>query len=155
MTNTKIALETGRDWLIKLVKDETFIYVIKRLLQALLTIFLASALSFFVMKLSPGDYVDTLRQNPKISPERIEEIRQQFGLDKSWPQQFWLWLRQIVIQGDFGTSFVYQRSVSSLLWERVPATLLLAIASLFITWAIAIPLGILAAVKQNRPTDKI
>lgn len=155
MTNTKIALETGQDWLIKLVTDETFIYVIKRLLQALLTIFLASALSFFVMKLSPGDYVDTLRQNPKISPERIEEIRQQFGLDKSWPQQFWLWLRQIVIQGDFGTSFVYQRSVSSLLWERVPATLLLAIASLFITWAIAIPLGILAAVKQNRPTDKI
>lgn len=155
MTNTKIALETGQDWLIKLVTDETFIYVIKRLLQALLTIFLASALSFFVMKLSPGDYVDTLRQNPKISPERIEEIRQQFGLDKSWPQQFWLWLRQIVTQGDFGTSFVYQRSVSSLLWERVPATLLLAIASLFITWAIAIPLGILAAVKQNRPTDKI
>lgn len=155
MTNTKLSLETGRDWLIKLVKDETFIYVIKRLLQALLTIFLASALSFFVMKLSPGDYVDTLRQNPKISPERIEEIRQQFGLDKSWTQQFWLWLRQIVTQGDFGTSFVYQRSVSSLLWERVPATLLLAIASLFITWAIAIPLGILAAVKQNRLTDKI
>lgn len=155
MTNTKLSLETGRDWLIKLVTDETFIYVIKRLLQALLTIFLASALSFFVMKLSPGDYVDTLRQNPKISPERIEEIRQQFGLDKSWPEQFWLWLRQIVTQGDFGTSFVYQRSVSSLLWERVPATLLLAIASLFTTWAIAIPLGILAAVKQNRPTDKI
>ncbi|MFM2064931.1 MAG: hypothetical protein RLZZ507_4602 [Cyanobacteriota bacterium] len=155
MTNTKISLETGRDWLIKLVTDETFVYVIKRLLQALFTIFLASALSFFIMKLSPGDYVDTLRQNPKISPERIEEIRQQFGLDKSWPQQFWLWLRQIVTRGDFGTSFVYQRSVSSLLWERVPATLLLAIASLFITWAIAIPLGILAAVKQNLPTDKI
>jgi peptide/nickel transport system permease protein len=107
------------------------------------------------MKLSPGDYVDTLRQNPKISPERIEEIRQQFGLDKSWTEQFWLWLRQILTKGDFGTSFVYQRSVSSLLWERVRATLLLAIASLFITWAIAIPLGILAAVKQNRPTDKI
>lgn len=155
MTNTKLSLDTGRDWLIKVVTSETFVYVIKRVLQALLTIFLASALSFFVMKLSPGDYVDTLRQNPKISPERIEEIRQQFGLDKSWPEQFWLWLRQIVTQGDFGTSFVYQRSVSSLLWERVPATLLLAIASLFITWSIAIPLGILAAVKQNRPTDKI
>ncbi|MEA5579102.1 ABC transporter permease [Anabaena sp. UHCC 0451] len=155
MTNTKISLLMGRDWLIKLVTDETFVYVIKRLLQALLTIFLASALSFFIMKLSPGDYVDTLRQNPKISPERIEEIRQQFGLDKSWPQQFWFWLRQIITRGDFGTSFIYQRSVSSLLWERVPATLLLAIASLLITWSIAIPLGILAAVKQNRPTDKI
>ncbi|RUS96837.1 ABC transporter substrate-binding protein [Trichormus variabilis SAG 1403-4b] len=107
------------------------------------------------MKLSPGDYVDTLRQNPKISPERIEEIRRQFGLDKSWPEQFWLWLTRIVTKGDFGTSFVYQRSVGSLLLERVPATLLLAIASLITTWAIAIPLGILAAVKQNRGTDKV
>ena len=155
MTNTKISLETSRDWLIGLVTNETFIYVMKRLLQALLTIFLASALSFFIMKLSPGDYVDTLRQNPKISPERIEEIRRQFGLDKSWPEQFGFWLKQIITKGDFGTSFVYQRSVSSLLWERVPATLLLAIASLIITWVIAIPLGILAAVKQNRKTDQI
>ncbi|MEO3705247.1 ABC transporter permease [Trichormus azollae] len=155
MKNTKISVETGRGWLIKLVTDETSIYVTKRLLQALLTILLASALSFFTMKLSPGDYVDTLRQNPKISLERIEEIRQQFGLDKSWLQQFCLWLRQIITRGDFGTSFVYQRSVSSLLWERVPATLLLAITSLITTWVIAIPLGILAAVKQNRPTDKI
>ncbi|AFW92984.1 ABC transporter permease [Dolichospermum sp. UHCC 0684] len=155
MTNTKISLDISRDWLIRRVTDETFIYVIKRLLQALLTIFLASALSFFIMKLSPGDYVDTLRQNPKISPERIEEIRRQFGLDKSWPQQFGFWLKQILTRGDFGTSFVYQRSVSSLLWERVPATLLLAIASLIITWAIAIPLGILAAVKQNRRTDQV
>jgi peptide/nickel transport system permease protein len=155
MTNTKISLETSWDWLIRVVTSDTFVYVVKRLLQALLTIFLASALSFFIMKLSPGDYVDTLRQNPKISPERIEEIRRQFGLDKSWPEQFRLWLQQIVTRGDFGTSFVYQRSVSSLLWERVPATLLLAIASLITTWAIAIPLGILAAVKQNRTTDKI
>ncbi|GCL41267.1 ABC transporter permease [Dolichospermum planctonicum] len=155
MTNTKISLETSRDWLVKLVTSETFIYIIKRLLQALLTVFLASALSFFIMKLSPGNYVDTLRQNPKISPERIEEITRQFGLDKSWPEQFGFWLKQIVTKGDFGTSFVYQRSVSSLLWERVPATLFLAIASLIITWAIAIPLGILAAVKQNRLTDQV
>lgn len=149
MTSTKISLETSRNWLIKLVTSETFIYIIKRLLQALLTIFLASALSFFIMKLSPGNYVDSLRQNPKISPERIEEIIKQFGLDKSWPEQFGFWLKQIVTKGDFGTSFVYQRSVSSLLWERVPATLFLAIASLIITWSVAIPLGILAAVKKK------
>jgi peptide/nickel transport system permease protein len=155
MTSTKISLETSRDWLVQLVTSETFIYVMKRILQALLTLLLASALSFFIIKLSPGDYVDTLRQNPKISPERIEEIRRQFGLDKSWTEQYFLWLRGIFTRGDFGTSFVYQRSVASLLWERVPATLLLAIASLIITWAIALPLGIIAAVKQNRATDRI
>lgn len=155
MTTTRISLETSRDWLVKLVTSEMFLYVIKRVLQALLTLLLASALSFFIIQLAPGDYVDTLRQNPKISPERIEELKQQFGLDRSWPEQYLLWLWRIVTKGDFGTSFVYQRSVASLIWERVPATLLLAIASLIVTWAIAIPLGIVAAVKQNRPTDRI
>jgi peptide/nickel transport system permease protein len=155
MTSTKISLESGRDWLIKLVTSETFIYVIKRILQALLTIFLASALSFFIMKLSPGDYLDILRQNPKISRERIDELSRQFGLNRSWLEQFGLWLWRIVTKGDFGTSFFYQRSVVSVLWEKVPATLLLAIASLIVTWAIAIPLGIVAAVKQNRLTDQV
>ncbi|MDF5730450.1 MAG: ABC transporter permease [Rhizonema sp. PD38] len=155
MTTTKISLEASRDWLGKLVTNETFIYIVKRLLQALLTVLLASALSFFIMKLAPGDYVDTLRQNPKISPERIDELKRQFGLDKPWHIQYGLWLWRILTNGDFGTSFVYQRSVASLLWERIPATLLLAIASLVVTWAIAIPLGIVAAVKQNRWTDRV
>lgn len=155
MTSSRISLETSRDWLIQQVTSETFIYVVKRLLQALLTILLASALSFFIMKLAPGDYVDTLRQNPKISPERIDELKRQFGLDQPWHIQYGLWLWRIITRGDFGTSFIYQRSVASLLWERIPATLLLAIASLVVTWAIAIPLGIVAAVKQNRATDRI
>ncbi|ARV60901.1 ABC transporter substrate-binding protein [Nostocales cyanobacterium HT-58-2] len=155
MTTTRISLDASRDWLLKLITNETFIYVMKRLLQALLTLFLAAALSFFIIQLAPGDYVDTLRQNPKISPERIEELRRQFGLDKSWPEQFGLWLWRIVTQGDFGTSFVYQRSVASLLWERIPATLLLAVSSLILTWAIAIPLGIIAAVKQNQWVDRV
>ncbi|NJL63098.1 MAG: ABC transporter permease [Methylacidiphilales bacterium] len=155
MTATRVSFESGRDWLIRFVTSETFIYVIKRLLQALLTLFLASALSFIIIQLAPGDYLDTLKQNPKISRQRLDDLRTQFGLDKSWFEQFFLWLWRILTKGDFGQSFVYQRSVSSLLWERVPATLVLAISSLIMTWAIAIPLGIVAAVKQNRATDKI
>ena len=153
MTSTRI--EAGWEWLNRLVTSETFVYVVKRLLQALLTLLLASALSFFVIQLAPGDYLDTLKQNPKISPERIEDLRQQFGLDRSWPEQYGRWLWRILTQGDFGTSFVYQRSVASLLWERLAATLLLAIASLIVTWAIAIPLGIIAAVKQNHWIDRL
>lgn len=155
MTTTKISPEVFWDWLVRTFTSETFLYVIKRLLQALLTLFLASALSFFIIQLAPGDFLSTLQQNPKIDPARIEQLRRQFGLDKSWPEQFFLWLWRIITQGDFGTSFVYQRSVASLIWERVPATLLLAISSLIVTWAIAIPLGIVAAVKQNRFTDRI
>lgn len=152
MTATRV--EASRQWLTRFVASDTVAYVVKRVLQALLTLLLASALSFFIIKLAPGDYLDTLKQNPKISPERIEQLRRQFGLDQPWLVQYGRWLWQILTRGNFGTSFVYQRSVASLLWERIPATLLLAIASLFITWAIAIPLGILAAVKQNYAIDR-
>ncbi len=136
------------------ITSETTVFVAKRLLQALLTLLLASALSFFIIQLSPGDYLDTLRENPKISPERIEQLRQQFGLDKSWIEQYFLWLSRIVTQGDFGTSFAYNRSVLSLLLERVPATLLIALSSLIVTWAVAIPMGIAAAIYQQRWVDR-
>ena len=155
MASSKVSLAAGWQWLTRLVNNETVYYLVKRLLQALLTLLLASALSFFIIQLAPGDFLDTLRQNPKISPETIEAYKQQFGLDRSPIEQYFLWLWGIVSRGDFGRSFVYQRSVSSLLWERIGATLLLAIASLIITWAIAIPLGIIAAVKQNNSVDRL
>ena len=154
-TTQKSFLESSRDSLFKLVNSETFLYIVKRILQALLTIFLASVVSFIVIQLAPGDYLDNLRQNPKISPERILQLQEQFGLDQPWHVQYFRWLTRVVTKGDFGTSFFYLRPVASLIWERVPATLLLAFASLICTWAIAIPLGIFAAVKQNRATDRI
>ncbi|HAN73436.1 MAG TPA: ABC transporter substrate-binding protein [Planktothrix sp. UBA10369] len=133
---------------------ETLVYIGKRLLQALLTLLLASALCFAITQLAPGDYLDNLSNNPQISPETLEQLRQQFHLDKSPLEQYWYWLTQIITRGNFGFSFANQRSVTSLLIERVPATLLLAFSSLILTWAIGIPLGIIGAVNQNRFTDR-
>ncbi|HIK38083.1 MAG: ABC transporter permease [Geminocystis sp.] len=130
-------------------------YIFKRILQGILTLWLASVLCFTVSQLTPGDYLDNLRQNPTVSPETIEELRIRFGLDKPAIEQYWLWLKQIVTRFDFGQSFVYFRPVSSLILERIPATLLLAISSLILTWAIAIPLGIIGAVQQNSLLDKV
>ena len=155
MTKDKVRLDAAWNRLKMVVTSETFLYVMKRLLQGLLTLLLASALSFLIIQFAPGDYLDTLRQNPKISPERIEELKQQFGLDQPGYIQYWRWLGRVVTQFDFGTSFVYFRPVSELLVERMIATLLLAISSIIVTWAIAIPLGIVAAVKQNRATDRV
>jgi peptide/nickel transport system permease protein len=132
----------------------TLAYVGKRVLQAIITLLLASALCFAITQLAPGNYIDTLSQNPQISPETLNQLTEQFGLDKPPVQQYFNWLKQIVTQGDFGFSFANRRPVAALLAERVAATLLLAISSLIITWAIAIPLGILAAIHQNRPLDR-
>jgi len=135
--------------------NENVIYVIKRISQGFLMLLLASMLSFAIIQLAPGDYLDNLRQNPTISQETLEELKIRFGLDKPPLQQYWLWFKQVITEFDFGQSFVYSRSVSSLILERIPATLLLAFSSIIITWAIALPLGIISAVKQNTVTDRV
>jgi peptide/nickel transport system permease protein len=141
--------------IVSIVTGESFAYLVKRLLQALPTLLLASALSFFIVQLAPGDFLDTIRNKPEVSQETIKALQQQFGLDRPPIEQYFRWLQQIVTKGDFGVSFAYsQRSVTSLLWERVGATLLLSIASLVITWTIAIPLGIYSAVHQNQWGDR-
>ena len=158
MTNSRrILVSQNSPWFLvkKILMSETSLYIVKRLLQAILTLFLASALCFAIVQLAPGNYLDTLKENPQISPERIAELSQQFGLDQPPLVQYWRWLTRVVTRFDFGTSFVYFRPVSSLLIERIPATLLLAVSSIIITWAIAIPLGIISAVKQNSKLDKL
>lgn len=160
MTSAKVSLVQQRlssftGGLTRIVTSEMFVYTIKRLLQAIPTLLLASILCFSIIQLAPGDYLDTYLENPQISQDTIETFRRQFGLDRPPVEQYLLWLRQVVTQGDFGISFAYQRSVSSLLWERVGATLLLSIASLILTWAIAIPLGIIGAVHQNQLADRV
>jgi peptide/nickel transport system permease protein len=154
--------------IIDALTGETAVYIFKRSMQGLLTLVLASVVCFLVIQLAPGDYLDMLKENPKISKQRLDEIRLQLGLDKSWVEQYFRWAGGILgfryapqlawawkNIGNFGESFVYNRSVLSLLWERVPATLLLAFSSLILTWAIGIPLGILSAVQQRSWVDKI
>ena len=154
-TNVRNGLDGATNWLQRVLTSETFLYIAKRVLQGLLTLLLASALSFIIIQLSPGNFLDTIKQNPKISPERIKQLQEQFGLDKPLVVQYGLWLWQVITKGNFGTSFIYFRPVGSLLWERIPNTLLLAIASIIFTWGIAIPLGIIGAVQQNRSADRV
>ena len=134
-------------------QSETLAYIIKRLLQALLTLLLASFLSFMVVQLAPGDFLTPFRQNPEFPPERLALLQKQYGLDRPVLEQYFRWLLQ-ALQGNFGTSFAYNRPASEILWERVPNTLLLSAASIVVTWAIAIPFGIVGAVNQNRWLDK-
>ena len=156
MTSTKDSIRLDRGTRLKTwLTSETFLYVVKRLMQGLFTLFLASALSFAIIQFAPGNYLDNLRQNPTITQETLDALEQQFGLDRPPIEQYWRWLVQVVTHFDFGVSFVYSRSVASLLLERIPATLLLAVASILITWTVAIPLGIISAVKQNTLVDKV
>jgi peptide/nickel transport system permease protein len=142
----------------EVLAGETSLYILKRSIQALLTLFLASILCFAIIQLSPGNFLDTLRQNPKITPQRIKELMDQFGLSENKDfgtlvNQYFRWLTQ-AIQGNLGLSMLYFQPVSLLIGQRIRATLELAIASIILTWLIAIPLGIIGAVNQNKFIDK-
>jgi peptide/nickel transport system permease protein len=155
---TTLSRRNSSTKLLDIFTGETFLYILKRSIQALLTLFLASILCFAIIQLSPGNFLDTLRQNPKITPQRIKELMDQFGLsDKkdfgTLVNQYFKWLTQ-ALQGNLGLSMLYFQPVSLLIGQRIRATLELAIASIILTWLIAIPLGIIGAVNQNKFIDK-
>ena len=127
-------------------------YILKRLLTTIPLLFAVSFISFFFIRLAPGDMLAPYRANPQISQETIIALEQRFHLDKPLVVQYGIWLKN-VLQGDLGFSFLKREQVSTVIGSRLVNTLILALFSIFITWSIAIPLGIYAAVHQYKPID--
>jgi len=130
-------------------------YILRRLLNLIPLLIGISFLTFLLMELAPGDFLTTIAQNDAIPPELIESMRARFGLDKPWPERYLLWLRNILFQFDFGESFSYRQPVFTVISGRLGNTLLLALAASLITWLLAIPLGVLSAVRQYTKWDKV
>jgi peptide/nickel transport system permease protein len=117
-----------------------------------------SIVSFVVIQLPPGSYADSYVNNLKlqgntVSAQQEADIRALYGLDKSLPAQYLLWISKIVLHGDFGSSFRYNRPVADILIERVPGTIMMSLAAIAFTWLLAVPLGILSAVRQYSVWD--
>ncbi len=134
-------------------------YIIRRLGYAAIMVVLVSFVSFALLELPPGDYLtqklEQLRARGDRSAEnQIEAYRVRYGLDKPWMVRYVNWAVHFV-QGDFGESFEYERPVRDLLGERLTFTVILAVATLIVTWAIGIPLGVYSAVKQYSLGDQI
>ncbi len=127
-------------------------YIIKRLLIGVLVVLFVTVLIFVIMQAMPGDPVD-LMVDTRVSAEKVAEIKADWGLDKPPVVQYFYWLGNI-LQGNFGTSISLKQDVSDLIMQRLPYTLMLTGAALVIEYLLAIPLGLLAAVRKNRFTDK-
>jgi len=129
-------------------------YIIKRILVSIPLLLAMSLLTFMLMQLTPGNFFDTLKTNPQISEETIAKYEQLYQLDKSLFQQYIHWVKNL-FKFEFGYSFFYNVPVSKIIKGRLWNTFVLSFASLILTWCVAIPLGILAAVKRNRFIDRI
>ena len=133
--------------------NDTTVYVLKRLAQASIVIFMVSILGFLALKLSPGDCFSELRSDPKTPRAIIKALEERLGYNQPLLIQYLNWFGH-ALSGDFGVRCQGFSPVTPLILGRAGATLTLAIASLITTWAIAIPLGIFCAVRQNTWIDR-
>lgn len=129
------------------------VYILKRILQSIPLLLLVSIISFFIIRLAPVDPLAELRLNPSISQETLDAETHRLGLDRPVIVQYGLWLKSFV-KGDLGVCTTGER-VADKLKERIPNTLLLTGFVIFFTWAVGIPLGIIAALNRKKPLDRL
>lgn len=123
-------------------------YTLRRILGMIPTLLLISVVCFTVIQLQPGSFLDQYLEDPRVTKETVASVTRQLGLDQPLWVQYLTWIKGIVTQGDFGYSFVNGRPVSSLIWERLGWTVFLAVLTLIVSWAIAVPLGIYTALNR-------
>jgi peptide/nickel transport system permease protein len=129
------------------------VFIAKRFLWMIPSLFAVSFLAFVLIQLPPGDYVTTYIATLAASNEIVDQntaaqLRERFGLGDPMLVQYFKWIWGILTRGDFGISFEWQQPVSDLIWERMALTLVLALSTLIATWAIALPIGVYSAVRK-------
>jgi peptide/nickel transport system permease protein len=127
-------------------------YLIRRLLLAIPTLLLISFVLFAILSLAPGDPLSQFAANPAVPPEVRENIRRSLGLDQPWPIRYVKWVFALA-HGDWGFSFGSRIPVWDLIKLRIPSTLAVVGVAYLVSLLIAIPIGILSAVKQYSMFD--
>ena len=137
-----------------------FRFILWRMVWMLPFLLAISFISFVLIQLPPGDYVTTYIATLAASNEIVDQntaadLRSRFGLDQPMIVQYWKWITNIILYGDFGLSFEWQQPVSELIWERMSLTLVLTFSTLLLTWGIALPIGVFSAVKKYSIGDYV
>ena len=127
-------------------------FLLRRLLLTIVTLWLVSVLIFFMARIS-GDPT-TLLIDDYASASTLEDLRASLGLDKSYPEQYWIFLKNAV-RGDFGISIVQKQPVGELIVQRLPATLYLGLVAFLFSLVVGIPLGVLSSLKRGSIMDQV
>jgi ABC-type dipeptide/oligopeptide/nickel transport system permease component len=127
------------------------VYLIKRLMVSIVVLIGIALLSFLIIHLVPGDPAK-IQLGVHATPAAVEKLHHEWGLDRSWPEQFWLYLGNIVTF-HFGNSTAFSSGVTELIGNRIGPTAILIVYGLLIALVIGVPLAIVAAVRQNGVAD--
>ena len=129
-------------------------YIIKRIFMMIPVLFGITIMSFIIMHLTPGSPVDSVTMSPDVDMRAQQRLYSAYGLDQPLHRQYFSWLGRVATL-NFGRSFRDSRPVLEKIAERLPATILLNVCSLFLIFMIAIPVGIISAVEHNRFIDRL
>jgi peptide/nickel transport system permease protein len=134
-------------------------YILQRFMLALVTIWAISVVSFVIIQLPPGDFVDTYITNlaasgSAVRAEEAQALREQYGLDKPIWVQYAKWVTRVAA-GDFGMSMEWGRPVIEVIGDRLWLTIVISVAAILITWGLALPIGIYSAVRQYSVPDYV
>ena len=132
-------------------------YVAHRLLIMVPTLLAISFITFVIIQLPPGDYLSSYiaelqAQGESIQGEKIAYLREVYGLDKPWWQQYLVWLGGL-LQGDFGYSFEYDMPVNEVVGERLFLTFLVSFTTIAFTWLVSFPIGVYSATHKYSAGD--
>ena len=135
-------------------------FIVQRILIMIPMLVAISILSFVIIQLPPGDfltsYVAQLRQEgDEVDEAELESLRQRYGLGQPAYVQYLKWISGVLLKGDWGQSFEWQKPVSELIWERLGLTMALSLGALLVGWFIAIPVGVYSATHQYSWLDYI
>jgi peptide/nickel transport system permease protein len=134
-------------------------WILRRLGYAVITLFLVSLLTFFIIELAPGSAVDAeidrLRaMGSTVSVEQTAALEEQYGVNDPWIVKYGKWAGGL-IRGDFGMSFAYREPVADVIWSRFALSVALALGAIIIAWGIAIPVGVYSATHRYSLADNI
>jgi ABC-type dipeptide/oligopeptide/nickel transport system permease component len=128
-------------------------YVIRRVLQGILTIFIVSLITFSMMHLGPGDPIEAFVGERPLTTEQLDLLRERWGLDRPLHEQYINWMSRM-LRGDFGDSIMRPgQSINTMIRNAAPATIYLNVYAMIVSLAVAIPLGIVAGVKRYSKFD--
>ena len=127
-------------------------YIGRRALLAIFTVWAISVLSFVIIQLPPGDYVTSYiaqmaSTGSVVTEQEAENLRIQYGLDQPMYVQYFKWVK-LIAEGNFGMSMEWKRPVAEVIGDRLWLTMAVSVAALFLTWVLALPIGIYSAVRQ-------
>jgi peptide/nickel transport system permease protein len=130
-------------------------YILRRLLWGVVLLLLVSLLTFVVFYVLPSADPAQLRAGRNASPATIHQIRRNLGLDRPLTVQYWTFLKHLALHADLGYSYFSSASVGSLLVDRLPATISLTLGAIVVWLLVAIPLGVVSAVRRGTWVDKL